>query len=76
MKWWLEGLFRVALNRIGERDASFTVTKMLPPLLYATLLVITPFAASASPQVKIGNTTIIGRDVTLLQQDFFGGDSP
>ncbi|KAF9531107.1 extracellular triacylglycerol lipase precursor [Crepidotus variabilis] len=46
---------------------------MLPPLLYATLLVITPFAASASPQVKIGNTTIIGRDLTLLQQDFFGG---
>ncbi|KAF9011689.1 esterase 1 [Cyathus striatus] len=30
-------------------------------------------AASGPPQVKLGGTTLIGRDVTLLQQDFFGG---
>ncbi|KAF8918343.1 Alpha/Beta hydrolase protein [Mucidula mucida] len=29
--------------------------------------------ARGVPQVQVGNTTLIGRDVTLLQQDFFGG---
>ncbi|KIK65980.1 hypothetical protein GYMLUDRAFT_158649 [Collybiopsis luxurians FD-317 M1] len=28
---------------------------------------------AASPQVQLGCTTLVGRDVTLLQQDFFGG---
>ena len=27
----------------------------------------------AAPQIKIGNTTFTGRDVTGLKQDFFGG---
>jgi len=30
-------------------------------------------AAFAAPQVKIGKTTLVGKDVTLLHQDFFGG---
>ena len=37
-------------------------------LLYLIVLV------AAAPEVKLGNTTLIGRDVTLLQQDFFGGN--
>ncbi|KAJ3899439.1 extracellular triacylglycerol lipase precursor [Lentinula edodes] len=28
---------------------------------------------AASPQVRLGTTTLVGRDVTLLKQDFFGG---
>ncbi|KAJ4485298.1 esterase 1 [Lentinula aciculospora] len=28
---------------------------------------------AASPEVQVGKTTLIGRDVTLLKQDFFGG---
>jgi len=32
--------------------------------------------AAATPQVKLGDTTLVGRDVTLLRQDFFGGKSP
>ena len=28
----------------------------------------------AAPQIKIGNTTFTGRDVTGLKQDFFGGE--
>ncbi|RDB17172.1 Lipase 2 [Hypsizygus marmoreus] len=28
---------------------------------------------SAAPQVQLGKTTLVGRDVTLLKQDFFGG---
>jgi len=27
----------------------------------------------AVPEVKIGGTTLVGRDVTILKQDFFGG---
>jgi len=30
--------------------------------------------AVAAPQVKLGGTTLVGRDVTLLKQDFFGGN--
>jgi hypothetical protein len=29
--------------------------------------------ALATPEVTIGHTTLIGRDVTGLKQDFFGG---
>jgi len=29
--------------------------------------------AAAAPQVQLGNTTLVGRDVPLLKQDFFGG---
>ncbi|KAF8993117.1 extracellular triacylglycerol lipase precursor [Hymenopellis radicata] len=41
----------------------------------ATLLYLAALAGVAlcAPQVQVGNTTLIGRDVTLLQQDFFGG---
>ncbi len=42
----------------------------------ATLLYLAALArlALCAPQVQVGNTTLIGRDVTLLQQDFFGGE--
>ncbi|PFH51193.1 hypothetical protein AMATHDRAFT_59728 [Amanita thiersii Skay4041] len=36
-------------------------------------LVALSTAWAAAPQVRLGNTTLIGRDVTLLHQDFFGG---
>ena len=29
--------------------------------------------AQAAPQVKIGKTTLVGRDITELKLDFFGG---
>ncbi|KAF8993119.1 extracellular triacylglycerol lipase precursor [Hymenopellis radicata] len=40
-----------------------------------TLLYLAALAGFAlgAPQVRLGNTTLIGRDVTLLHQDFFGG---
>lgn len=28
-----------------------------------------------SPTVQLGHTTLVGRNVSLLKQDFFGGDS-
>jgi acetylcholinesterase len=35
-------------------------------------LVFCPMAL-AGPEVNIGRTTLVGRDVTGLKQDFFGG---
>ena len=32
--------------------------------------------ALAAPQVKVGKTTLIGRDIPTLGQEFFGGESP
>ncbi|KAK0460641.1 triacylglycerol lipase 3 [Desarmillaria tabescens] len=40
---------------------------VVPVLCYALL------AAAADPEVQLGNTTLIGRDVTGLEQEFFGG---
>ena len=31
--------------------------------------------AYAAPEVQLGSTTLVGRDVTLSKQDFFGGRS-
>jgi len=42
-----------------------------PTLLISFALGLGVYAAS--PEVQLGKTTLIGRDVTLLQQDFFGG---
>ncbi|KAF7773531.1 CAZyme family CE10 [Agaricus bisporus var. burnettii] len=42
-------------------------------LFLAVLLSTTTTARSNAPQVKLGNTTLIGRDITGLKQDFFGG---
>ncbi|KAF9457905.1 esterase 1 [Collybia nuda] len=39
---------------------------LLSPFLLASF-------ALGAPQVKLGQTTLIGRDVTLFKQDFFGG---
>ncbi|KAE9389992.1 esterase 1 [Gymnopus androsaceus JB14] len=38
-----------------------------------SLVLATTGVRAASPEVQLGNTTLIGRDVTLLNQDFFGG---
>ena len=32
--------------------------------------------SAAGPKVKLGNTTLVGRNVPLLNQDFFGGKIP
>ncbi|KAL0578840.1 hypothetical protein V5O48_003164 [Marasmius crinis-equi] len=37
------------------------------------LLAFASVASAAAPTVTLGRTTLVGRDVTLLQQDFFGG---
>lgn len=29
----------------------------------------------AAPEIKLGETTLVGRDITLLKLDFFGGMS-
>jgi hypothetical protein len=44
-------------------------------MLSLLLLAVFSTGTFAAPQVKLGNTTIIGRDVTALKQDFFGGAS-
>ncbi|KAF9009204.1 alpha/beta-hydrolase [Hymenopellis radicata] len=51
---------------------------MVDALVMATLLYLAALAGFAlgAPQVQVGNTTLIGRDVTLLQQDFFGVSIP
>ncbi|KAF8831846.1 hypothetical protein HHX47_DHR1000916 [Lentinula edodes] len=39
-----------------------------------TIIVFVTLGARAiSPEVQLGETTLIGRDVTFLEQDFFGG---
>jgi len=45
---------------------------MLSHVLLNSLLSL----AAAAPQVKLGGTTLVGRDMTLLNQDFFGGNVP
>ncbi|GAW02803.1 extracellular triacylglycerol lipase precursor [Lentinula edodes] len=44
------------------------VLQALTSIIFAALNV-----RAASPEVRLGKTTLIGRDVTLLRQDFFGG---
>ena len=44
---------------------------MLSRVLLSSLLAL----AAASPQVKLGDAILVGRDVTLLKQDFFGGNT-
>ena len=39
----------------------------------ATLSFVLCQAVSAAPQVNIGQTILIGRDIAGLKQDFFGG---
>ncbi|KAF8056297.1 extracellular triacylglycerol lipase precursor [Lyophyllum atratum] len=42
-------------------------SQLLVALVYVASL------AAAAPEVKLGRTTLVGRDVTGLKQDFFGG---
>ena len=44
---------------------------MLCHVLLGSLLSL----AVAAPQVKLGDAILVGRDVTLLNQDFFGGNT-
>ena len=44
---------------------------MLSRVLLSSLLAL----ATASPQVKLGDAILVGRDVTLLNQEFFGGNT-
>lgn len=46
--------------------AETSPTRLLSLILSASIV-------AAAPQVQLGITTITGRNVTLLQQDFFGG---
>jgi hypothetical protein len=48
---------------------------MLSLLLLVVFSTGTFSGAFPAPQVKLGNATLIGRDVTVLKQDFFGGAS-
>ena len=52
----------------------------MPPLLVDMILslpyllgLVAAVHAQATPQVKIGKTTFVGRDITELKLDFFGG---
>jgi hypothetical protein len=44
-------------------------------MVFSTILplLLCPVALAA-PEVIIGHTTLVGRDVTGLKQDFFGGE--
>jgi len=43
-------------------------------MLFSAIVSLTLFpAALAVPKVNIGHTTLIGRDITGLKLDFFGG---
>lgn len=39
-------------------------------LVFAALAIV---GCDAAPEVKIGKTTLVGRDISTLKQDFFGG---
>ncbi|KAJ7576719.1 extracellular triacylglycerol lipase precursor [Mycena floridula] len=44
--------------------------------MFSSVLVVLlsiSLTAAVNPEVKIGDTTLVGREVTLLKQDFFGG---
>ena len=52
----------------------------MPPLLVDMILnlpyllrLVAAFHAQTTPQVKIGKTMFVGRDITELKLDFFGG---
>ncbi|KAE9397230.1 extracellular triacylglycerol lipase precursor [Gymnopus androsaceus JB14] len=67
MNQTLNGLIgRLSISCI--HSSSMVATQGLFSLALATTAV-----RATSPQVQLGNTTLIGRDVTLLNQDFFGG---
>ena len=55
---------------LGNVDTMLSFSAMAFSIILS--LFLCPLAL-ASPVVKIGNTTLIGRDVTGLKQDFFGG---
>ena len=66
-----QGTYKIAIKPWGSAASSesFPSQAMLFHVLFSSLLSL----IGAAPQVKLGNATLIGRDVTLLNQDFFGG---
>ncbi len=71
-------LQKLNLSRSGLalKSEHFLYQKSGRPPIMSSLLYLAALAGFAlgAPQVQVGNTTLIGRDVTLLQQDFFGGE--
>lgn len=67
----------IRMSRCGHQH-SFPVMASYHSLLakaaLAIISILNPTAGQA-PQVKLGNTTLIGRDITVLRQEFFGGNS-
>ena len=47
--------------------------KMAFLFIAAFILALSFIQVSASPQVQLGNTTIVGRDIPAFKQEFFGG---
>jgi len=47
----------------------------MSPFYFNLFLSLVAFVAAApGPQLQLENTTLIGREVTLLEQEFFGGE--
>ena len=67
-----ESLVHFINAKIGLNNLTISSQAMLFRVLLSTFLSL----AAAAPQVKLGDTTLIGRDVTLRKQDFFGGKCP
>jgi hypothetical protein len=45
-------------------------------LLLSLLPLLAPFfCVSAASTIQLGKTTLVGRDIPTLQQEFFGGSS-
>lgn len=48
--------------------------KQSPDMLISSLLLLSSASlAYAAPEVTLGQTTLVGRDIPGLEQDFFGG---
>jgi hypothetical protein len=43
------------------------------PLALIFILILLRSLVNGGPQVKLGNTTLIGTDAPILNQEFFGG---
>lgn len=53
----------------------YRISKKMNILAICVALAVSS-AVSAIPQVQLGNTTLVGRAVAGLQQEFFGGQFP
>lgn len=72
---WLLGWLASGINEnvtfaLSDQHITMFALRALTSIICAAISV-----GAASPQVRLGTTTLVGRDVTLLKQDFFGGKS-